>query len=256
MKGSGLSTDTPLPSWVGGRAPCLWVPSGAPAPPAPHRPCPPLPTWTLPIFRQDTRLLGGSARPFLLPPLTQGPQFLLPRTRSSGSLPPTPKDPLCCPTSRAESSFPKTPAPWLPSPPLGDASLCISQVNLGDSPIPRDPRTRPDTSAHTGWAPPCVPSPLPRLLPPDCRESPGLSFPWKPNPPHRSRRPGGSLPGPSYPGFPFQGLADPSMGVGKGPSSARGRGLEGGNCRRGRGSARGSRSEEGRPAPQGCEGTG
>lgn len=114
--------------------------------------------------------------------------------------------------------------------------------------IPWDSRIQPDISTELKMGsvlhvhPPPAPQ-LPRLLSiPNCLESLGLPFPWKPDPP-RSHTDSAGLEGlftarvlPQLP--PFQGLPDPSM-WGRGPPALQGRGLGGRRLQAGMGVCKG-----------------
>lgn len=157
--------------------------------------------------------------------------------------------PQCCFRALPQSNIS---TPLLPTElPLPQDTLLLD-LSCQSGQFPRFPGILESTLTspqNSGWAQSYMSSPptpkLPRLLSiPNCLESLGLPFPWKPDPP-RSHTDSAGLKGlfvarvlPQLP--PFQGLPDPSMG-GRGPPVLQGRGLEGGDCRQGWGSARGSR---------------
>ena len=139
------------------------------------------------------------------------------------------------------SSAPHRAPSALRQPPRGSlrSTWAISQ-------IPWDSRIQPDISTELKMGSVLHvyhPPQLPKLLStPNCLESLGLPFPWKPDPP-RSHTDSAGLEGlfmarvlPQLP--PFQGLPDPSMG-GRGPPALQGRGLGGRRLQAGMGVCKG-----------------
>lgn len=230
---------------------------------------PALPNLQFPTFTPKApRFLDGSARPSFLPPLSMTTQFLFPKPRSSGILASkslevhsaaqlpglNPSLKGCCSPSSPQTSIPQLPE----SSPALRHLLLYFPGQPGQLPGFPGLQTQSDILPEHSMGACMCPNPASQAaFHPNCLESLGLSFPWKPNPPRSQQAWRVSSWPRSYPSFPLsRDFQTHLWGWGRGPPALQGRGLEGGNCRQGWGSARGSRIEEGRPAPQGGEVTG